>query len=210
MVSWGIQLERNKTIFKDKIPIPIIAAINNFLIAMEIKQSTNGEVHTQTQKAIIQSDYPQSFFDDVAQGSPSKVGAGGISNLNHNTSFNISANAGPATNNHAELFALKLILQLARDMRISKLHIYGNSQIVIKWMLGSTQLNNYPHLCLFQKVCTLKDIFSEIYFDCVYQHRHMEDDSLSKIGLDMPETHARSQKKRQDNYNNFFLTLGKN
>ena len=50
--------------------------------------------------------------------------------------FSFKAGLGFGTNNLAELCALKLLFTLARENHFSKIHIFGDSQLVINWANG--------------------------------------------------------------------------
>ena len=64
------------------------------------------------------------FFDGAAQGSPYLGGAGSILLINDQIRYHLSVVLGRATNNHVELQALGMILQVALSKAISKLHIF--------------------------------------------------------------------------------------
>jgi ribonuclease HI len=55
---------------------------------------------------------------------PSVSGIGGIIYLSSANYISFSANIGPATNNSAELFALKQLIQHVKEQGITSLHIY--------------------------------------------------------------------------------------
>jgi hypothetical protein len=80
---------------------------------------------------------------------------------------------------------LKLLL-LARKKNISHLHIYGDSQFVINWMIGVYSIKNYSLQPLFQNIKSYCEHFSHIItFDHVIRERNQEAVSLSKARLEL-------------------------
>ena len=53
-----------------------------------------------------------------------------------NQNFSFRAGLGIGTSNYATLCALKLLFTLARENHISKIQIFGDSQLVINWPNG--------------------------------------------------------------------------
>ena len=71
------------------------------------------------------------YFDGSAVGDPKICGAGGNLFITDDHYFSFKAGLGYGTNNFVELYALKLLLSLARDNHIDKIHIFGDSHLVI-------------------------------------------------------------------------------
>ena len=70
---------------------------------------------------IIDKSKPWGFFDGSAFGDPHLCGAGGILFLKDDHFFTFKAELGIRTNILAKLYALKLLLILALDKKISKI-----------------------------------------------------------------------------------------
>ena len=70
---------------------------------------------------------PSGYFDGSAAADSSSCGAGGILYICDKLSFSFKAGLGASTNNTAELYALNLLLTLARMKDYAKLQIYGDS-----------------------------------------------------------------------------------
>ena len=75
----------------------------------------------------IDKTYPWGFFDGSSSDDASACGAGGILYFSDKLSFSFKAGLGAGTNNIAELYALKLLLTLARMKDYAKIQIFGDS-----------------------------------------------------------------------------------
>ena len=67
---------------------------------------------------------------------------GGMLYISDEHYFSFKASLGIGTNNYAELCALKLLFTLARENHISKIQIFGDSQLVINWANGKFRCLN--------------------------------------------------------------------
>ena len=89
----------------------------------------------------IDKSYPWGFFDGSATEDSSACGAGGILYFSDKLSFSFEAGLGAGTNNISELCALKLLLTLARMKDCAKIHIFGDSKLVINWAKVSAYIS---------------------------------------------------------------------
>ena len=76
---------------------------------------------------VIDKTFAWVFFDGSAAGDPKICGAGGMLFISDVHFFSFKAGLGLGTNNFAELFALKLLLYLARRNSLDKIQIFGDS-----------------------------------------------------------------------------------
>ena len=80
---------------------------------------------------VIDKSFSWGYFDGSTAWEPKVYGSGGKLLISDDHFFTFKAGLGFGTNNYADLCALKLLLSLAWDNHIKKLHIYGDSQLVI-------------------------------------------------------------------------------
>ena len=76
---------------------------------------------------VIDKTYAWGFFDGSAVGDPHICGAGGMLYLSVDHFFTFKAGLGMGTNNFVELYALELLLTLARRNYVDKIHIFSDS-----------------------------------------------------------------------------------
>ena len=85
---------------------------------------------------IIDKSFPWGYFDGHAARDPKICGTGGMLYIFYDHYFSFKAGLGVDTNNFVELLGLKLLLTLALDKHLSKLQIFGESQLVINRATG--------------------------------------------------------------------------
>ena len=100
----------------------------------------------------IDKTYPWGYFDGSAAKASSSCGAGGILYICDKLSFSFKAGLGASTNNTAELCALKLLLTLPRMKDYAKIHIFGDSQLIIYWAKGKYRMHNLELSLILQEV----------------------------------------------------------
>ena len=82
-------------------------------------------------------------FDGASKGNPAKAGARGLIFFpggRLETSF--SWGVGQLTNNQAELFALLKSYQIAKAVGPNNIQIFGDSEIIIKFLNSASKFNN--------------------------------------------------------------------
>jgi ribonuclease HI len=57
-------------------------------------------------------------------------------------SFKIKMGFGAGTNNFAELMSLKLLLLFAKEKNVNSIQVFGDSQMVVKWVRNLQQCHN--------------------------------------------------------------------
>ena len=72
------------------------------------------------------------------------------------------------TNNFVELCALKILLTLARRNSLDKIHIFGDSQLVINWASGKHRLLNLELAMILKDVNRFTDCFEFVSFNHIY------------------------------------------
>ena len=91
---------------------------------------------------IIDKSLPWGYFDGSAVGEPKRCRAVDMLFISDEHYFSFKDGLGFGTNNLVELCALKLLFSLARENHISKIQIFGDSQLVINWANGEFQCLN--------------------------------------------------------------------
>lgn len=92
---------------------------------------------------------------------------------------------GRGTNNFAEIMAVKLALSLAIEKAACEVQVYGDSQVVIKWMTGKFTCRNFILQPILAEIQTLKSSFQMISFHHIFRERNIQVDGLLKDGLQM-------------------------
>jgi len=90
-------------------------------------------------------------------------------------------------NNLAEITALWSLLYWALHLNIKELRVFGDSLLVINWILGKciNKARNLSHRC--NRIKEQIKSFDLIKFEHIYREHNMVADSLSKKGLDCAE-----------------------
>ena len=123
-------------------------------------------------------------FDGAARGNPGIAGVGIIIN-NDEGKWIVKKEESivPTSNNLAQLSALEEGLKLCIELGLLKIHIEGDSQIILNairkkttpnWVLNS-KLNN---------VINLMNNFEDIKIEHIYRERNLKDDGLANMGAD--------------------------
>ena len=90
---------------------------------------------------------------------------------------------GRATNTKDELSALWATLKIANDKQLKRVHIYGNSKVVIDWEIGKNDIRS-PHIKnQLREIRDIQPSFEEVHFKYIYREYNMEADTLSKEAL---------------------------
>ena len=89
--------------------------------------------------------------------------------------FSFKSILGFGTNNLVELCALNMLFSLARENHISKIQIFGDSQLVINWANGKFRCLNVELLQVLNEIDRLSNFFElmvlkHIYLD-IKEHR---------------------------------------
>ena len=124
-------------------------------------------------------------FDGCSKGNPGLSGAGAVIYNN-----NIEVWAGysfvdtSATNNQAEYAGLIVGLEMARDNCIKKLHVYGDSLLVINQVTKKWKIKNEELSKLCNYVFTLLHNFDNISFEHVLRNKNTHADAITNEVVD--------------------------
>ena len=79
----------------------------------------------------IDKTFPWGYFYGSALGDPKNCGVGGIIYLSEDHYIYFKVGLGLGTNNYVELLGIKLLLKLALEKQLTKIHVFGDLQLVI-------------------------------------------------------------------------------
>jgi len=91
----------------------------------------------------------------------------------------------PCTNNMAEYEALIIGLEMAIEMRVTKLQAFGDSQLVIKQVGGQYAIKNASLLPLYQVVKRLERQFELIHISHIPRSQNDKADALAKLAASL-------------------------
>ena len=111
------------------------------------------------------------------------VGVGYCIFLNDTHFLEFSLGVGYVTNTKVELLSLWALLLSSHMMGIPLTHVYGDSQVIINWAMGSTALSppELVHWCRETK--KLISSFQDLSFTHIYREHNWTADRLSKNAL---------------------------
>tara|TARA_B100000902_G_C27313807_1_gene920019 strand:- start:3501 stop:3899 length:399 start_codon:yes stop_codon:yes gene_type:complete len=124
------------------------------------------------------------YFDGCSKGNPGKAGAGAVIYKNNTEIFSISSYVGDKeTNNIAEYTGLIIGLSEAINLKIKKLNVKGDSELIIKQMNDEYKVKSTHILQLFKNAKKLTELFDEITFNHVYRNDNRRADELANNSL---------------------------
>jgi ribonuclease HI len=183
LVSWGIWLARNSTIFKDKASIPEIIAAQGLSILSHFPQEKDIPAICINLPELIDSSNPWAYFDGASQNQ--LCGGGVVLFLSDNHFYKIKMGLGQGTNNYVELMALKLLLQFVGEKGVQSIQIFGDSMNVINWSRKTQTCHNIFLLPIVEEIFILLDSFESFSLRHVYRDQNSVADSLSKAGIQL-------------------------
>ena len=131
----------------------------------------------------INKEVPWDFFDGASQGDPPLGGSGGVIYFSDKHKVQENFSPGHCTNNKEELAALHTVLNLAININISQLQVFGDSKMVIDWVNRNIQINS-PHLQqLLRAIKRILEHFTGFNITHIYRELDMEADGMAKQAL---------------------------
>jgi hypothetical protein len=157
LISWGIWLARNSTIFKEKATVPEIIAATSLSILAHFPQEKNKPAIRAIQPELIDSSLPWAYFDGASQNL--LCGGGAVLYLSDSHFYKIKMGLGQGTNNYVELMALLLLLKFAREQGVHTIQLFGDSMNVINWSQKSQSCHNILLLPILEEIFSILDSF---------------------------------------------------
>lgn len=129
------------------------------------------------------------YFDGGSLGNPGKGGAGyQLFALNGRTMRESAVRMnGICTNNQAEYVGLIHGMTAALHCGVQQLTVYGDSEVVIKQVLGQYQVKNPVLIGLHQRASALKQRFNSIQLQWIPREKNSGADALSKKAMHRSE-----------------------
>jgi ribonuclease HI len=121
------------------------------------------------------------FFDGVSQ--RGFCGAGFVLQLNHLRYFIGWMVRGVGMNTKVEMLGLWTLLTLDLKLGMGCFHVFGDSQVVINWILGKGEIRSIAHQHWGQRILDCLDAFDKIGFSHIYRELNIEADKMSKRAL---------------------------
>ena len=124
------------------------------------------------------------MFDGCSKGNPGPAGAGAVIYANNAEIWCRAIYVGNSeTNNLAEYTGLLLGLNEAVRQKIRVLIVKGDSEVVIKQMLGKYKVKSENLIDIYEQAKDLEKHFDKIDYIHVYRHLNTRADALSNEGL---------------------------
>jgi ribonuclease HI len=111
---------------------------------------------------------------------------------------------GSGSNNYAELMALKLLLLFAKEKQVTSLQIFGDSQLVVKWVQNHARCQNIMLRPILEEVQRILNTFDDSKMHHVYRERNEEADQLSKEGLSLDPGKWMIKEEDNDTFYEFY------
>ena len=123
-------------------------------------------------------------FDGCSKGNPGFAGAGAVIYEDGQEIYAKSVFVGEnETNNVAEYTGLLIGMQSAMERGIRKLIVRGDSQLVIRQMLGEYKVKSPGLLAVYQQVKKIERHFQSVTYQHIYREQNARADALSNEGL---------------------------
>ena len=124
------------------------------------------------------------MFDGCSKGNPGPAGAGAVIYANNIEIWSRAIFVGDReTNNLAEYTGLLLGLNEAVRQNIRNITVKGDSEVVIKQMLGKYKVKSENLMDIYEQAKALEPHFDKIDYIHVYRHLNTRADALSNEGL---------------------------
>src|SRR6266545_7671696 len=91
---------------------------------------------------------------------------------------------GTASNNVAEYTALIEGLSLAAELGVKKLHVYSDSELMVKQMNGEYKVKNEDLRGLYEEACQLRKQFEKVTITHVRREQNKRADAIGNDALD--------------------------
>jgi ribonuclease HI len=124
------------------------------------------------------------FFDGASKGNPGKAGSAAVLYRDGVEIATISKYIGPRkTNNEAEYMGLIIGLILCVQNNIKEVHVYGDSQLIIRQMLGQYQVKNKRMKELWLDAQSLLENFTALHFQHIERALNTRADQLANESI---------------------------
>ena len=124
-------------------------------------------------------------FDGCSKGNPGPSGAGAVIYKNNEEIWGGCHFVGEKqTNNYAEYSGIILGMQKALNMGITRIHIYGDSNLVVKQLSGEFRVKSPSLFSIYTVAKDLTFKFEEIKINHIYRADNARADELANLALE--------------------------
>ena len=120
------------------------------------------------------------YIDGGSRGNPGEAGVG----IHFPGVVRIAEYLGTATNNFAEYSALLTALRYAVFIRSSELHVYADSELVVRQIQGEYQVRNEAIRPLYQAAQRWIALIPHFSISHVRREQNKEADKLANLAMD--------------------------
>ncbi len=124
------------------------------------------------------------FFDGASKGNPGKAGSAAVLYKDGIEIATITKYIGPReTNNEAEYMGLIIGLILCVQNNIKEVYVYGDSQLIIRQMIGQYQVKNKRMKELWSDAQSLLENFTAVHFQHIERVLNSRADQLANEAI---------------------------
>jgi ribonuclease HI len=124
-------------------------------------------------------------FDGGSRGNPGPAGIGVVLSAEDGTPLvTLGKFIGSATNNVAEYMAMILGFREAAKLGATRIHVRGDSELVIRQMRGEYRVKNPALKQLYEQAQSLANGFASVGFEHNLRHHNSLADRLANLAMD--------------------------
>jgi ribonuclease HI len=124
-------------------------------------------------------------FDGGSRGNPGPAGIGVVVRAADRTPLvTLGRYVGRATNNVAEYKALITVLREAKKLGAKRIHVKGDSELIIRQMKGEYRVKSEDLRPLFEEASQLVDEFEQVRFEHNLRGHNALADKLANLAMD--------------------------
>jgi len=125
------------------------------------------------------------YTDGGARGNPGPSGIGAVLyDENKQVVAEVSEFLGKATNNQAEYQAVIFALEKAKKLGAENIHIFADSELIVKQLRGEYKVKNKDLAPLFLKIYNLSLAFKKITYTHIRRELNSAADALANKAMD--------------------------
>jgi len=125
------------------------------------------------------------YTDGASRGNPGEAGAGAIIYGEEGTVIKkVKKYLGTTTNNVAEYMALIIALNEALKLKGEVLHLYSDSELMVRQIKGIYKVRDKKMQALWREVKKLLTQFIQYDIICIDRRKNREADELANLAID--------------------------
>ena len=127
------------------------------------------------------------YFDGITGGDPRSCAFSGIFYLSRNHCYWFKFGLFTESNNYVKLSALRILLWIEIEKSIKFIKIFGDSQLIIRWIIGEYRMQIIQLVQLLQESRRLKRMVNIVYLQHIFWEINSIADELTKGCMLMEE-----------------------